>query len=101
MRGGCPTHLVLCHKMGRTHLRNPTHIPIPPLKDFIKLNEDVASVCGSLSNTKSIGIAINTFGFEEAEARQLIDQTEAETSIPTTDVIRYGVAKIGQQLLGA
>jgi len=99
MRGSCPTHLVMCHKMGRTHLRNPTHIQIPPLKDFIKLNEAVASVCGSLSDAMTIGIAINTFGFDEADASKLIEQTETDTSIPTIDVIRYGPKKIGQQLL--
>jgi len=99
MRGTCPTHLILCHKSGRTHLRNPSHIEIPPLKDFIKLNESVANVCGYLCDTKTIGIAVNTFGLDEAVAKEDLNRIQTETGIPTTDVIRYGVESIGNQLL--
>lgn len=99
MRGSCPTHLVLCHKSGRTHLRNPSHVAIPNLDEFIQLNEAVANVSGSLSNAKTIGVAVNTFGLEESIAKSDLERIESVTGIPTTDVIRYGVEPIGKQLL--
>ena len=39
MRGSCPTHLILCHRAEKSHLKFPENIKIPPLKDFIALNE--------------------------------------------------------------
>ncbi len=99
MRGSCPTHLVLCHKYGKTHLRNPSHIEVPNLDEFIQLNETVANVSGKLSKAKTIGIAVNTFGVEESLAKSDLQRIEALTGIPTTDVIRYGVEVIGKQLL--
>lgn len=99
MRGSCPTHLVMCHKAYKTHLKRPDHVKIPSLKEFIKLNEDVARVCGSLSTAKTIGVAVNTYGLEESDAATVIKQIEEETGLPATDVIRYGVEKLGSQLL--
>jgi len=99
MRGSCPTHLVLCHKAGRTHLRNPNHIAIPKLDEFIQLNEAVANVNGSLCHAKTIGVAINTFGLDEALAKQELQKIEILTGIATTDVIRFGVESIGKQLI--
>ena len=99
MRGSCATHLIMCHRAEMETLFDPTSIKIPPLKEFVKLNEDLASVCGSLTGAKCIGIALNTFGMNEEEARKKIIEIEIETGLPTTDVIRYGVEKLGRALL--
>ncbi|HEY9748448.1 MAG TPA: DUF1611 domain-containing protein, partial [Allocoleopsis sp.] len=32
LRGSQPTHLVLVHRAGQTHIRNFSHVPIPPLR---------------------------------------------------------------------
>lgn len=99
MRGSCPTHLILCHKAGRTHLRKPNHIKIPPLKEFIKLNEDLACVCGSLSPVKTIGVALNTFGLSNEEAAQTIRLIEAEVGLPVVDVVRQGAQRMGKLII--
>lgn len=95
LRGSCATHLVLCHRAKMTTLKNPTHVQIPPLKEFIALNEALAGVCGSLTQAKTIGVALNTYGMTDEEASRKIKEVEDETGIPTTDVIRYGPEKIG------
>ena len=99
MRGSCATHLVMCHIAKNKTLRRPTHINMPPMKEFIELNEALTGVCGSLTKAKTIGIALNTFGMTDEEAQREVEKYENETGLPTTDVIRFGAEKIGKELL--
>jgi uncharacterized NAD-dependent epimerase/dehydratase family protein len=94
MRGSCPTHMILCHRADKTILRHPESIKIPHLRDFIALNEAVASVAGTYGNPKVMGIALNTVKLSEKEAQQHIAHLESELKIPVTDVVRFGVEKI-------
>lgn len=98
MRGSCPTHMILCHRAEKTHLKFPEHIAIPSLKQFIHLNEQLVSVCGTYPNAKVAGIALNTSTLNEEEAQKVIEKIESETGCPTTDVVRYGCDKLGQAL---
>ena len=91
IRGAQPTHFVLCHKAAHTHLREPvSHIVIPPLGEFIKLNEAIAHVCSSHTKAKTIGISLNTNGLSEEEAEMKIKKIENTIGLPTTDVVRFG-----------
>jgi len=99
MRGSCATHLILCHRASASTLRNPKQIKIPSLKEFIKLNEDLTGVCGSLTQAKCVGVSLNTFGMTEEEALRTIREVEEETGLPATDVIRYGPEKLGKAIL--
>lgn len=98
MRGSCATHMILCHRSGMTHLRKPGHVALPALRDFIRLNEDVAAAVGSLTRARTIGIALNTSGLSEPEARLQIARLEQETGLPVEDVVRFGAAKLGSLL---
>lgn len=100
LRGSQATHLILCHKAAHTHLREPvSHIPIPPLDEFIKLNEAVATVCGSQTKPKTTGIALNTVGLNEEEAEKKITEVENLTGLSSTDVVRFGVEKLVSAVL--
>ena len=99
MRGTCPTHLILCHRADMSTLRHPTHVKIPPFKDFIKLNEDLTGVCGSLTRAKCVGIALNTSKLSEEEALEITNRIAEETGLPVTDVIRYGPEKLAHAIL--
>lgn len=102
LRGSQATHLILCHKAFHSHLRYPvSHVPIPPLDEFIKLNEAVAHVCGSLQPAKTVGIALNTSGMTDTEAKAKIEETQGLTGLPTTDVIRFGVEVLAAAVLKA
>ena len=98
MRGSCPTHLILCHRAEKSHLKFPENIKIPPLKDFIALNEALVNVCGTYPKAKVVGIALNTSALSETEAREVIAKIEADTASPTTDVVRFGCEKIGRAI---
>src|SRR5579862_1089955 len=89
-RGSCPTHIVMCHRAGQTHLKRHPEIPIPPLRDFIRLCEDVANVCGIYPRPETAGIALNTSHQTEAEARGAVKAIEAEVGLPCTDPVRFG-----------
>ena len=99
MRGTCPTHMILCHRADKTTLRNPESIKIPDLRDFITLNESLASVAGTYGNPKVVGIALNTVNLPEKEAKKNIINLESEFKIPVTDVLRFGVEKIVKDFL--
>jgi len=91
LRGSQATHLILCHRGGKTHLQYPQDgIPFPPLKEFIALNEAVAHVCGSLTPATTLGVCLNSKGMTEAEALTQLKEIAEETRLPATDVIRFG-----------
>jgi len=99
MRGSQPTHLILCHKAAHSHLRDPvSHIPMPPLDEFIQLNEAVARVCGSLAPAKTIGIALNTVGLDKKAALAKIEEIAKSTGVPTTDVVLLGTDTLVEAL---
>ncbi|MGR3983687.1 MAG: DUF1611 domain-containing protein [Gammaproteobacteria bacterium] len=99
MRGGCATHLIMCHRARMTRLRAPNSVAIPPLADFIRLNEEVAGACGALTPAACAGIALNTAALSESEARAEIAQLELDTGLPAADVVRFDAGKLGQLLL--
>jgi uncharacterized NAD-dependent epimerase/dehydratase family protein len=100
MRGTCPTHFVLCHRAGMEYLDQMPEIKVPDLREFIKLNEDLASACGTFPRPKTIGIALKTAHLTDEEAKAAIAELENETGLPVTDVVRYGAEKLGRLLVG-
>lgn len=90
LRGGQPTHLILVHKAGQTHVRKHPDVVIPPLSKVVLLYEIVASAAGALTPAKVVGIALNTYHLDDREAEIAIKQTAIETGLPCTDPVRFG-----------
>lgn len=99
MRGSQPTHLVLVHRAGQTHIQHFADVPIPPLPKVIQVYETVASAGGSFADVKVVAIALNTFHLDEEEAQQAIEQAQLETGLPCTDVIRFNAEPILDAIL--
>jgi uncharacterized NAD-dependent epimerase/dehydratase family protein len=96
LRGSMPTHLILAHRAGQTAVSRAPWVPIPPLSEVVRLYEIVASAAGALAAEmpapRVVGIALNTATLPDDEsARRAIAEIEAETGLPTTDVVRFGV----------
>jgi uncharacterized NAD-dependent epimerase/dehydratase family protein len=91
MRGSCPTHLILCMRGDKTTLRSNTQIKIPNLREFIALNESLASVCGTYPDAKVVAIAVNTSMFSEVDAHLVKQRITAESGVPAFDPVRDGV----------
>ncbi len=90
LRGTQPTHLVLVHKVGLSHLQAFPHIKIPPLEKVVPFYEQVASACGVFAAAPVIGLALNTWGLDDASARAAVAAAEAATGLPATDAVRFG-----------
>lgn len=94
IRGTQPTHLVLVHRAGMSHLKDFPDVPIPPLDAVVKLYEIVAAAAGAFARVPVVGVALNTWGMDYAEARTEVDATAAITGLPCTDAVRFGVGPI-------
>ena len=100
MRGTMPTHMVLCHRAGQTHLQKLSEIEIPPLGEFIRLYEDLASTIGNFPRPKTIGIALDTSHLDESDALIAMARIERETGYMTVDPVRYGPDRLANTLMG-
>ena len=100
LRGSQPTHLVLVHRAGQTHIRNFTHVPIPPLPQVVELYESVATAGGAFAPAKVVAIALNTAHLDTASAKQAIEQTQQETGLPCTDPVRFRADLLLDAILG-
>ena len=94
LRGSQPTHMILVHRAQMHHLRDFKWVKIPPLKDVVAMMESIACAGGALAPVRVHGIAINSHGLSDAEARYEVERIEAETGLPTQDVIRWGAEKL-------
>lgn len=99
MRGSQPTHLILVHRAGQTHISNFPDFEIPPLAAAIQLCELTASGAGAFYPAKVAGIALNTFGLSDQKAKEAIAHTQAELGLPCTDAIRYGAEPLAEAIL--
>ncbi len=89
IRGTQPTQLVLVHRAGQTHVRNHPNVLIPPLKEVVRLYETVANAAGAFTPVRVVAIALNTAHLDEAQAKEAIEKTQAETGLPCTDAVRF------------
>ncbi|MBL1174470.1 DUF1611 domain-containing protein [Pantanalinema sp. GBBB05] len=90
IRGSQPTHFILVHRAGQTHIHKLPEVMIPPLRDVVQLYETVASAGRAFVPTKVAAIALNTWHLTDAEAQRAIAQVQIETTLPCTDPIRFG-----------
>ena len=60
------------------------------MKRMIQLNEDTVSWVRPERPCKVVGLALMTHGLSEQEARDALKQSEDETGLPATDVVRFG-----------
>lgn len=94
LRGSCPTHLVLCHRAGQTHLSKVPNVAIPPLREYWGLYEDLAEACGTFVRPRTVGIALNTFHLGDADAVEAAAAIEREYGLPCVDPVRHGVGRL-------
>ena len=101
IRGSQPTHLILVHRAGQSHIRNHPHVPIPPLTEAIALYECVASAAGAFAPAKVVAIALNTGHLDDTGAESAIEQTIIQTNLPCTDPVRFGAEVLLDAVMGA
>lgn len=99
IRGSQPTHLILVHRAGQTHINRVPDVPIPPLRDVVALYETVARAAGAFTSVPVAAIALNTHYLNESDAQQAIAQVKQETGLLCTDPIRLGAEPLLNAIL--
>jgi uncharacterized NAD-dependent epimerase/dehydratase family protein len=100
LRGTMPTHLVLCHRAGQTHLARAPTVTIPPLGRVIELYRDLASACGAFARPLVPCVSLITAHLaSDEEARRAADAIEEELGLPCDDPVRHGAARLLESLL--
>ncbi len=100
VRGTLPTHMILVHRAGKESIARAQWVKIPPLKEVIALYEYTAGAGGALPASKVAGVALNCSHLDERESRRVIEITAKETGLPVTDVLRFGVCKLLNAVIG-
>ncbi len=98
IRGACPTHYILCHRAGQTHLKSLPTFEIPPLPTIIQLYEDLGEACGTFPRPITAALALNTAHLSEAEALEECARYEQLLRIPAADPIRHGAERLLKSL---
>jgi len=82
---------VLCHKAGERFVEGDERYPIPPLAELADLHARLSLLARP---AKVHAVALNTRELDEHAARRAVEQTEAETGLPTDDPVRFGAGKL-------
>jgi len=99
LRGSMPTHLVLCHRAGMTHLQRLPHIAIPPLREYVALYQELATVLGAFPKPILVAGALNTHGLSEEAARIFLAEFESELGVPCDDPVRFGADRLARAVM--
>lgn len=94
LHGCAPRALVFCHQPSRRYIGEylgDRTLAIPPLNQLIRIYEETASF---IRPAKVAAIALNCYDLAQSETMDMIQRTERETQIPTTDPVRFGAGKI-------
>jgi len=87
LHGSAPHALVLCHKAGAEVVEGYPDHPLPSLAELVELHERASL---PLRPARVAGIALNTHGLSEEEARAAAAAASAETGLPADDPVRFG-----------
>ncbi len=92
--GSAPDALILVCDVTRTRMEG-FDVPILSYTELIELHE---RLCAAVKPAKVIGVALNTRGLDDAQAREAIEQARLQTGLPADDVVRYGPAAVWQAI---
>ena len=96
LHGSNPDMMILCHKAGTEEVRNYPGLTLPSLKEMAEGYEQAAAqMRPNGRHAKVVGISVNSSPIvDDAEADKYMQQLEAETGLPVTDPVRYGVERL-------
>lgn len=92
LHGAQPDAMVLCHDPARPHMRGTPHMPMPGLQLCIDANIAAARLINV--ETRCIGVSLNTSALNEAEAENLLQETERTLGLPCVDAFRHGAGRL-------
>lgn len=97
LHGAQPEAIVMCHPVGRAHMRGVPDRALPELGECLEANLQAAKLTSP--DVRAAGICLNTSHLDAAEARRVCEETEDRLGLPCTDPVAFGVEPIIDQLL--
>ncbi|WP_106477717.1 N-acetyltransferase DgcN [Phytohalomonas tamaricis] len=97
IHGAQPDYLIMCHELGRPHMRHMSHFPVPDINACVELNLTCARVTNPA--VRLAGFSVNTSSANEEEARTFLQELERRFGVPATDPVRFGIEKVASHLL--
>jgi uncharacterized NAD-dependent epimerase/dehydratase family protein len=94
IHGSMPDAMIFSHLAGATVIEGLDHCALPPLPQLVQLNEQMVNILRPARPCRVVGIALMTIHLSDQEAAAAVRQVEAETGLPTTDVIRFGAGSL-------
>lgn len=91
LHGSSADALVLCHEAGATAVGDLAETPLPALPEIVRAYERAAAWVRA---APVAAIALNTAALDDADARTLCKQAEAETGLVADDVVRFGADRV-------
>jgi uncharacterized NAD-dependent epimerase/dehydratase family protein len=97
LHGAQPDAIVMCHEIGRPHMRGRPGRSLPDLETCIEAN----LAAGRLTNpdVTLVGIAVNTSQMDREHARRACQEIEDRLGLPCQDPLAMGVERIADRLL--
>lgn len=92
VHGGQPDAIVLCHEPTRPHMRGLPGRELPSLEGLRELSLWTAQMVNP--DAQVIGVAVNTSGLPETEARSYLGSIEGRLFVPAVDPMRDGVGRL-------
>jgi len=96
LHGAQPTVLILCHEVGRKHMRGLPHQALPDLAQCIKTNLEAARLTSP--DVKFGGISLNSSILDQAAALAYCEDLAVQFGVPCVDPLRHGVGAIIDRL---
>ncbi|MBN3493875.1 MULTISPECIES: N-acetyltransferase DgcN [Vibrio] len=96
LHGAQADALVLCHEIGRPHIRHLPHCELPTIEATIKANLAAARLTNP--NTQLAGISLNTAAISEEDAMALCADWQEQYQVPVTDPVRFGIDAIATHI---
>lgn len=94
---GAQAHLlVMCHELGRKHMRHLPHQFMPTLKQCVDTNLAAARLTSP--DVQLAGFSLNTSGVSEEEAQAALAEISREFGVPATDPVRFGIGELAQSI---
>lgn len=97
LHGAQPDVIVLCHEVGRPHMRGLPGRPVPSLAETLAANLEAARITNP--HVVPGGVALNTSGMEPATAMAECERIEDELGLPAQDPVATGVDRICDRIL--
>jgi peptide/nickel transport system substrate-binding protein len=95
MYGAAPDALVLVCEPRKTTIES-FHTPALGYRDLVRIHE---ALLATVKPARVAGIALNTRGLSDGEAREEIARAADETKLPADDVVRFGATRLYSAIL--